>query len=453
MPRSSRLAAVLVPPALLIGAVGAAVAATPGIVTEYPSNTGSIPSSGIGVAPNGTVYGVFNNLNTVVPFTSSGTGGQVSVAAGGNLVSSISPGPDGAMWMTYNFTSTLGRLDTASGTTTQVGGLTSAGWSSSAGPDGRQWVTLTGGQIAAVTSAGAVTNYAVPTANPGLIGIAPGPDGRMWFTETRANKVGAISTSGQVTEYTLPTAGAQPQYIAAGADGNLWFTEAGGNKIGRVTTSGVITEFPVPTANARPLGIAAGADGNLWFTESMAGKVASITTTGAITEYSAGIAPNSYPAIIAAGPGGLMWFSNQDAPLVGSITTGSAAPAPAPVPTPSVAPAGPTNVVTPVTRNLRTTTKDGRTTITFTLRYAASGNYAFRLETRAGTVLPMLAGSDIAGVPVKKSTRKAVAVRNAKKGRTVKVKVVMKGKPAKGTALRAIIAGPKGSRTTETIPV
>ena len=133
MPRSSRLAAVLVPPALLIGAVGAAVAATPGVVTEYPSNTGSIPSGGIGVAPNGTVYGVFNNLNTVVPFTSSGTGGQVSVAAGGNLVSSIAPGPDGAMWMTYNFTSTLGRLDTASGTTTQVGGLSSAGWSSSAG--------------------------------------------------------------------------------------------------------------------------------------------------------------------------------------------------------------------------------------------------------------------------------------------------------------------------------
>lgn len=198
MPRSSRLAAVLVPPALLIGAVGAAVAATPGVVTEYPSNTGSIPSGGIGVAPSGTVYGVFNNLNTVVPFTSSGTGGQVSVAAGGNLVSSIAPGPDGAMWMTYNFTSTLGRLDTASGTTTQVGGLSSAGWSSSAGPDGRQWVTLTGGQIAAVTSSGAVTNYAVPTANPGLIGIAPGPDGRMWFTETRANKVGAISTSGQV---------------------------------------------------------------------------------------------------------------------------------------------------------------------------------------------------------------------------------------------------------------
>ena len=35
----------------------------------------------------------------------------------------------------------------------------------------------------------------------------------------------------------------------------------------------------------------------------------------------------------------------------------------------------------------------------------------------------------------------------------VKVKVIMKGKPAKGTALRAIIAGKKGSRTTETIPV
>ena len=452
MPRSSRLAAVLVPPALLLGAA-TAMAATPGLVTEYPSNTGTIAPGGVGVAPSGTVYGVFNNLNTVVPFTSSGAGGQVSVAAGGSLVSSIAPGPDGAMWMTYNFTNTMGRLDPASGTTTQVGGLASPGWSSAAGPDGRQWVTLTGGQIAAITPSGAVATYAVPTATPRLIGITRGPDGRMWFTETGGNKIGAITTSGQVTEYTLPTANAQPQYIATGADGNLWFTEAGGNKIGRITPGGVITEFPVPTANAMPRGIAAGADGNLWFTEAMAGKVASITTAGAITEYSAGITPNSYPAIIAAGPGGLMWFSNENAASVGSITTGSAAPAPAPVPTPTVAPARPTNVVTPVTRNLRTSTRDGRTTITFTLRYAASGNYAFRLETRAGKVLPMLAGSDIAGVPVKRTTTKAVAVRNARAGKTVKVKVVMKGRPAKGTALRAIISGAKGSRTTETIPV
>ena len=273
----------------------------------------------------------------------------------------------------------------------------------------------------------------------------------MWFTETGGNKIGAITTAGAITEYTLPTAGAQPQYIAKGADGNLWFAEAGGNKIGRITTTGVITEFPVPTANAMPRGIAAGADGNLWFTEPMPGKVASITTAGAITEYSAGITPNSYPSVITAGPGGLMWFSNQNAASVGSITTGNTAPTPAPTPAP--APSGPTNVVTPVTKNLRTTTKDGRTTITFTLRYAASGNYSFRLETKAGKVLPMLAGSDIAGVAVKKTTTKAVAVKNAKAGKVVKVKVVMKGRPAKGTALRAIIAGKKGSRTTETIPV
>ena len=454
MPRSLRLiAAAIAAPALALGAAGVATAATPGIVTEYPASTGGIASSGIGVAPNGTVYGTFTDLNAVVPFTTAGAGAQVGVAAGGQLVNSISPGPDGAMWMTYSFTSTLGRLDTASGATTQIAGLTSAGWSSAAGPDGRQWVAETGGQIGAVTPAGAVSNYPLPTTNARPIGIAQGRDGRMWFTETGGNKVGAITTAGAVTEYTLPTAGAKPQYIASGADGNLWFAEAGGNKIGRITTSGVITEFPVPTANASPTGIAAGADGNLWFTESMAGKVASITTAGAITEYSAGITPNSYPSIITAGPNGLMWFSNQDGASVGSITTGNAAPAPGPAPTPSVAPSGPTNVVTPVTKNLRTTTKDGRTTITFTLRYAASGNYSFRLETKAGKVLPILAGSDIAGVTVKKTTTKAVAVKNAKAGKVVKVKVIMKGKPAKGTALRAIIAGKKGSRTTETIPV
>ena len=454
MPRSLRLiAAAVAAPAIALGAAGIATAATPGIVAEYPAGTGAINSSGIGAAPNGDVYGTFTDLNAVVPFTTAGPGAQVSVAAGGRLVSSIAPGPDGAMWMTFNFTAAMGRLDTATGITTQFPGLTSAGWSSAAGPDGRQWVTQSGGQIGAITPAGAVSNYPIPTASSAPIGITPGRDGRMWFTETGGNKIGAITTAGAITDYTLPAGGAQPQYIASGADGNLWFAEAGGNKIGRITTSGVITEFPVPTANAMPHGIAAGADGNLWFTEPMPGKVASITTAGAITEYSAGITPNSYPSIITAGPGGLMWFSNENSASVGSITTGNVAPPPAPAPAPSVAPTGPTNVVTPVAKNLRTATKNGRTTITFTLRYAASGNYSFRLETKAGKVLPMLAGSDIAGVAVKKSTTKAVAVKNAKAGKVVKVKVIMKGKPAKGTALRAIIAGKKGSRTTETIPV
>lgn len=453
MPRRPRLVPALATPLVVLGVAVTAAAAAPGSVVEYPSNTGAIAPSGVGAAPDGTIYGTFTDLNAVVPFGSGGPGRQTSVAAGGQLVSSIAPGPDGAMWMTYTFTSTLGRFDPASGSTTQVGGLASAGWSSAAGPDGRQWVTLIGGQIAAVTPAGAVSNYPLPTSNARPIGITRGPDGRMWFTETGGNKIGAVTTGGQVSEFTLPTPGAQPQYIAAGADGNLWFTEAGGNKVGRITPAGVITEFPVPTSNSGPRGIAAGADGRLWFTEPPAGKVASISTAGAITEYSAGITPNSYPSIIVAGQGGLMWFSNQNTPGVGSITTGSAAPPPAPVPTPAVAPTGPTNVVTPVTRNLRTTTSGGRTTVTFTLRYAASGTYAFRLETKGGKVLPMLAGSDIAGVVVKKTTRAAVTVRNARAGKVVKVKVVMARKPAKGTALRAIISGKKGSRTTETIPV
>ncbi len=458
MPRSRRLITAIVGPALLAGAtvgVGTAMAATPGVITEYPSGTGVIGAAGIGVAPNGTAYGVFNNLNLVVPFTTAGRGTQIPVGAAGGLVSSIAPGPDGNMWMTYNFTATMGRLNTATGVTTQYGGLDTPGWASAAGPDGRQWVTLTGGQIAAVPMSGSTTNYAIPTPGAVPIGIAQGPDGRMWFSEGTGNKIGAITTSGQMTEYTLPTPDSDPQYIAAGPDGNMWFTQADANKIGRITMSGVVTEYPVPTPNANPRGIAAGADGNMWFTEPMAGKVASITMAGAITEYSAGLSPNSYPAIIAAGQNGLMWFSNENAASVGSITTGNTAPAPPPppVPTPSVKPSGPTDVVTPVTSRVRTATSGGRTTITFRLRYAASGNYAFRLETRAGKVLPMLAGTRIAGTRVKAGSAKVLNVRGARKGRTVAVTVVMKGKPAKGTALRAIVAGPKGSRTTETIPV
>jgi len=243
--------------------------------------------------------------------------------------------------MSYSFTANMGRLNPANSATTMVSGLATPGWASAAGPDGRQWVTTTGGGIAAVSTSGPGSNWTIPTAGAVPIGIAQGPDGRMWFSEGTGNAIGAITMSGQITSYTLPTPDAEPQYIAAGPDGNLWFAEADGNKIGRITTSGVITE------------------------------------------YSAGITPNSYPSIIAAGHGGVMWFSNENAASVGTITTGNPAPGPPPppVPTPSVAPSGPTDVVTPVAQNLRSSTKDGRTTITFRLRYAATGTYSFRLET------------------------------------------------------------------------
>lgn len=185
------------------------------------------------------------------------------------------------------------------------------------------------------------------------------------------------------------------------------------------------------------------------------GAAMAAAAPGVVTEYSAGITPNSDRAIIAAGHGGIMWFSNENAPSVGTITTGNPAPGPPPppVPTPTVTPSGPTDVVNPVAQNLRSTTRDGGTTITFRLRYAATGTYSFRLETGKGKVLPLLAGSDIAGVKVGKTTTRAVVLRGARKGKVVSVKVVMKGTPAKGSALRAIIAGKKGSRTTETIRV
>ena len=104
-----------------------------------------------------------------------------------------------------------------------------------AGPDGAVWFTeFFASSIGRVTTRGRFSEFPTPTSGSSPIGIAAGPDGALWFTENGAGNIGRITISGSATEFPIPTPGSGPVGITAGPDGGMWFTEFAANKIGRI---------------------------------------------------------------------------------------------------------------------------------------------------------------------------------------------------------------------------
>lgn len=254
--------------------------------------------------------------------------------SGSPVPTSITAGPDGALWFTEYFGNKIGRI-TTTGTITEypvagVGSELSQLNTITAGPDGALWFTEGyAGKIGRITTEGSITEYAVLSGDrPG--GITAGPDGALWFTSTHSGGIiGRITTTGVVTEYPLPP-GHAPTDITLGPDGALWFTDLGANQIGRMTADGVLrAQFslsPISCSCVVPAGIGAGPDGALWFAKDI-DKIGRITTSGEVTVYPA---PHYWPGHLTAGPDGALWFteyesqSNAARGYIGRITTGGA---------------------------------------------------------------------------------------------------------------------------------
>jgi len=204
------------------------------------------------------------------------------------------------------------------------GGTFSQPTSITKGPDGALWFTeISANAIGRITSAGVITEYPIPTQLSIPDGITTGPDGALWFAENNGNKIGRITTAGVLTEYPLP-AQSYPNCLVTGPDGALWYTDgAGAGKIGRMTTAGEVTQFVIYQISDNPYAITVGPDGAMWFTHGgfqEAGWIGRITTAGVISEYPIPYGNSTYGmAGITAGPDGALWFTNGD--WIGRITT------------------------------------------------------------------------------------------------------------------------------------
>ena len=263
------------------------------------------------------------------------------------------------------------------------------------------WFADSRGAVGRVTPAGALSTFPLTTPGSNPNDIASGPDGNLWFTEVNANRIGRITPAGAVTEFPVPTPGSAPNRIAAGPDGNLWFTEQHAGKVARITPAGTITEYRVAAKDLR--GITAAPDGNVWF--SAEGRVGRITPAGAVKLHRV---KNGTVNAITAGPDGDLWFTSPDGSL-GQITTAGSVTyhrlpgkdsRPVAVTTGadggvwfSDAENGVIGRIRPRNGAYTRAPRLGGTTLTFAVKGLVAGRVIAYVETKAGTRVPMQAGS------------------------------------------------------------
>ncbi|MGZ7023751.1 MAG: virginiamycin B lyase family protein, partial [Ilumatobacteraceae bacterium] len=302
---------------------------------EFQLAPGSSPST-ITLGPDGAMWFTEEGSNRIGRLTPGGSLSEFPIPTVQAAPGGIIAGPDGNIWFTESKTAKIARLVPSSGQITEfptaVGGAGIV-----VGSDGNLWLTASSAnKIMVVSITGVVLNtFSVPTANAFPHGPTLGPDGNVYFAEQNGDKIGRITPVGRFTEWPLPKAASKPIVTSFGPDGRLYFTENAGNRIGRLdVVAGSIAEFPLPTANAAPLGITAGPDGNLWFAESQANRIGRITTGGAITEYSIPLS-GSTPKHIASGSSGNVWFTQGTANAIGAMTP-PAATVPSDVVVPSI---------------------------------------------------------------------------------------------------------------------
>ncbi|HXE54029.1 MAG TPA: hypothetical protein VN541_13490, partial [Tepidisphaeraceae bacterium] len=245
-----------------------------------------------------------------------------------------------------------------------TGGTAPSSYSASSltvGPDGAIWFTdQDNNAVGREAADGSIAEYPLPTDSAGPDRITRGPDGNLWFVETDAAQIGRITPAGSVREFSIPNPDSDPTDITAGPGGSLWFVDSGTNSIGRIATSGKVSELPVdantltlggslaagPDGNlyatgwdnsgngvliritptdhvtsialpANPNALVLGSDGNLWVAAD--GQIDRVTPAGAVSSFAL---PSGDGAIeIAQGPDGAMWFTDYGSSAMGRVTS------------------------------------------------------------------------------------------------------------------------------------
>jgi virginiamycin B lyase len=118
------------------------------------------------------------------------------------------------------------------------------------GPDGALWFTeVFARKIGRITTAGMIGEYFLENSASSPQKIVAGPDGALWFTEflNQNGRIGRITIDGTISEYELSpcqgTCGRYPNGITAGPDGALWFTDLGDDRIHSITIAGTVTDY------------------------------------------------------------------------------------------------------------------------------------------------------------------------------------------------------------------
>lgn len=311
-------------------ALGFANAAKAVLITQHsvPTHARNIFGWSGGLIAAGITPSIMAAAVTPVPFA---VGAKY---AGIDDVTSIALGPNGVPWLIdlAGKASALFELASTAAVTRFIlpeGGTDPT--SITTGPDGAVWMAA-GKSIFRYVPGGGFTSYPLP-GHTYAISVAPGPDGAVWFTDLTGG-IGRITASGEVAIRSIEDGDNQygwgymePYGIALGPDNALWFTEQNHERIGRITAGGELQEFVIPapknkasSVRPEPRFIVNGPDDSMWFSDPGDSSIGRITMSGELTEY--GVLTNGAevdPDEITVGPEGVLWFTEDSANELGSL--------------------------------------------------------------------------------------------------------------------------------------
>ncbi|QKG24945.1 virginiamycin B lyase family protein [Actinomadura verrucosospora] len=317
-----------------------------GKITEYavPQNSQQLDGipDGMATGSDGSVW--FTDLSTTVPRvgrvdTATGKSTLYELPTTGTVnfanaqVSGITAGQNGTMWFTGGYSGAIGRIDASGNVTAYATGLSPS--TITLGPDQAVWFTDRNGNIGRLDPAtGAVDTYLAPSApggSPSFGDITTGPDGKLWFTEPGVGKVGTIDPATKaVTEYGVPTPDSRPFGIAPGKDGKLWVTESATSNVASVDpVSGGVQEYGLPKRLSAPAVITAAPGGDLWLTEPGRGLIGRFDPSAppssppnpAVPAFTPGVYPNGAAAFQNRCPAGQI--CQTQVTTGGTVTIGS----------------------------------------------------------------------------------------------------------------------------------
>jgi virginiamycin B lyase len=203
---------------------------------------------------------------------------EYSVPAGSHP-HDVAPASDGTVWYTAQGAGKLGRLDPASGKTTEILlGEGSAPHGVIVGPDGAAWVT-DGGLNAIVrvdSKTDAVKRFPLP-ASGGWANLNTATFDRrgvLWFTGQSGIYGRLDPRTGAMRVFRAPL-GQGPYGIATTPNGQVWYASLAGSHVAQINVrTGKATVFRPPTHDQGARRIWSDSRGKLWVSEWDAGKVA-----------------------------------------------------------------------------------------------------------------------------------------------------------------------------------
>jgi virginiamycin B lyase len=241
-----------------------------GKVTEWPVPTPRFARDPA-PAPDGSIYISVMSGNKVARFDPKTKTFKEWELPPGHRPHGVLVDKQGIVWTTGNGDGTIGRLDPATGKTTEFKTPSGGG-----GPhtlvisdDGTTiWFTLqSGDKIGRLdTKTGSIMEY---NTSGGPYGIALDKSGNVWFCRMGDNKLGKLDPrTGQMSEVSMGPR-SQPRRMATAPDGLLWVTLYGSGKLAKIDPAAmkVLKEYPLPGGNAGPYAVTVDGGGMVWVNE------------------------------------------------------------------------------------------------------------------------------------------------------------------------------------------